>query len=311
MQLACRAEKLLLDAGPIRRFLEVGTALLDLKSYLGERALIVPHVRTELVSLGVGAWDQEGVAFGLVEMMRRSGAVVVTAAVLAAAAGAIAAPTPAGGAPGLSVRTTGAGTLLLASYRAARHERSFKLSVLNPLAGELVPGMRLSREVFYTVLQTAAASQTVEEVPFTNTSKGKTTHGFISTFEDQNRLCTWGGPAPPGVSTSTPSCQAWNLRSYNSQVFPFLSLQGARIVGTASRDGIEVTGVDGRLNVTTSSAGSTGTMNYGKVTVWIATASKLPVAITNPTTPQKLAPSVSLYTYSEWGKPLRFPRGTP
>jgi hypothetical protein len=48
MQLACRAEKLLLDAGPIRRFLEVGTALLDLKSYLGERALIVPHVRTEL-----------------------------------------------------------------------------------------------------------------------------------------------------------------------------------------------------------------------------------------------------------------------
>lgn len=48
MQLACRAEKLLLDAGPIRRFLEVGTALLDLKGYLGERALIVPQVRTEL-----------------------------------------------------------------------------------------------------------------------------------------------------------------------------------------------------------------------------------------------------------------------
>jgi hypothetical protein len=48
MQLACRAERLLLDAGPIRRFLEVATALLDLKSYLGDRALIVPQVRTEL-----------------------------------------------------------------------------------------------------------------------------------------------------------------------------------------------------------------------------------------------------------------------
>lgn len=48
MQLACRAEKLLLDAGPIRRFLDVGTTLLDLKAYLDERALIVPQVRTEL-----------------------------------------------------------------------------------------------------------------------------------------------------------------------------------------------------------------------------------------------------------------------
>jgi hypothetical protein len=48
MQLACRADSLLLDAGPIRRFLEVGTTLLALKSYLGERALIVPQVRTEL-----------------------------------------------------------------------------------------------------------------------------------------------------------------------------------------------------------------------------------------------------------------------
>jgi len=250
----------------------------------------------------------QGVAFGLVKMMRRSGAVLAAAAVLVAAAGAVAAPTPARGAPGLSVHTTGSGAILLASYRAARHERSFNLSVLNPLAGELVPGMRVGSEVFYTVLQTAAASQAVEQVPYTNGSKGKTTRGFIYTFEDQNRLCTWGGPAPPGVSTSTPSCSAWNLRSYNSQVFPFLSLQGARIVGTASRDGIEVTGVDGQLNVTTSSQGSTGTMNYGKVTVWIATASKLPVAITNPSNSRQ---SVSLYTYSEWGKPLRFPHGTP
>jgi predicted nucleic acid-binding protein len=48
MQLACRADKLLLDAGPVRRFLEVGTTLLTLKGYLGERALIVPQVRTEL-----------------------------------------------------------------------------------------------------------------------------------------------------------------------------------------------------------------------------------------------------------------------
>jgi predicted nucleic acid-binding protein len=48
MQLACRADKLLLDAGPVRRFLEVGTTLLALKGYLGERALIVPQVRTEL-----------------------------------------------------------------------------------------------------------------------------------------------------------------------------------------------------------------------------------------------------------------------
>jgi len=48
MQLACRADQLLLDAGPVRRFLEVGTTLLALKSYLGERALIVPQVRTEL-----------------------------------------------------------------------------------------------------------------------------------------------------------------------------------------------------------------------------------------------------------------------
>jgi hypothetical protein len=48
MQLACRADTLLLDAGPIRRFLEIGTTLLALKSYLGDRALIVPQVRTEL-----------------------------------------------------------------------------------------------------------------------------------------------------------------------------------------------------------------------------------------------------------------------
>lgn len=48
MHLACRAERLLLDAGPIRRFLEVGTTLLDLKNYLANRALIVPQVRTEL-----------------------------------------------------------------------------------------------------------------------------------------------------------------------------------------------------------------------------------------------------------------------
>lgn len=48
MQLACRADKLLLDAGPIRRFLEVGTTLLALKGYLGARALIVPQVRSEL-----------------------------------------------------------------------------------------------------------------------------------------------------------------------------------------------------------------------------------------------------------------------
>jgi hypothetical protein len=48
MLLACRADKLLLDAGPVRRFLEVGTTLLALKGYLGERALIVPQVRTEL-----------------------------------------------------------------------------------------------------------------------------------------------------------------------------------------------------------------------------------------------------------------------
>jgi len=48
MQLACRADQLLLDAGPVRRFLEVGTTLLALKSYLGERTLIVPQVRTEL-----------------------------------------------------------------------------------------------------------------------------------------------------------------------------------------------------------------------------------------------------------------------
>lgn len=48
MQLASRADKLLLDAGPVRRFLEVGTTLLALKSYLGDRALIVPQVRTEL-----------------------------------------------------------------------------------------------------------------------------------------------------------------------------------------------------------------------------------------------------------------------
>jgi hypothetical protein len=48
MQLACRADKLLLDAGPVRRFLEVGTTLLALKGYLGDRALIVPQVRTEL-----------------------------------------------------------------------------------------------------------------------------------------------------------------------------------------------------------------------------------------------------------------------
>jgi hypothetical protein len=48
MQLACRADNLLLDAGPVRRFLEVGTTLLALKGYLGDRALIVPQVRTEL-----------------------------------------------------------------------------------------------------------------------------------------------------------------------------------------------------------------------------------------------------------------------
>jgi hypothetical protein len=48
MNLACRSEKLLLDAGPIRRFLEVGTALLEFKTYLGDHALIVPHVRSEL-----------------------------------------------------------------------------------------------------------------------------------------------------------------------------------------------------------------------------------------------------------------------
>jgi hypothetical protein len=238
-------------------------------------------------------------------MPRRWGAVVATAVFLTAAAGAIAVPTPARGAPGLTARTTGAGALLLASYRAARQERSFKLSVLNPITGELVPGLRLGRNVSYTVLQTAAASQTVEQVPFTDTSKGKTTHGFIYTFEDQKRLCTWGGPAPAGFSSSTPSCQAWNLRSYSSQVFPFLSLKGARSVGTASRHGIEVSGVEGQLNVTTSSEGSSGTMNYGQVTVWIATGSKLPVAITQTNS------SVSLYSYSEWGKPLRFPPGTP
>jgi hypothetical protein len=238
-------------------------------------------------------------------MPRRWGAVVATAVFLTAAAGAIAVPTPARGARGLSAHTTGAGALLLASYHAARQERSFKLSVLNPIAGELVPGLRLGRNVSYTVLQTAAASQTVEQVPFTNISKGKTSHGSIYTFEDQKRLCTWGGPAPAGVSSSTPSCQAWNLRSYNSQVFPFLALKDARSVGTASRHSIEVSGVEGQLNVTTSSAGSSGTMNYGQVTVWIATASKLPVAITQTNS------SVSLYSYSEWGSPLRFPRGTP
>jgi hypothetical protein len=223
-------------------------------------------------------------------------AVLLWAAPVGVTVGAVAAPALAAGVFGWGARPTGVGAILLASYGAARHERSFKLSALYPLGGgDLVPGMQLGEDVFYTVLQTAAASQAVEQVPFTDTSKGKTSHGFLYTFEDHDRLCTWGGPVRSGFSSSTPSCQAWNLRSYNSQVFPFLSLQDARSVGRARRDGIAVTGVAGQLNVTTSSDGSTGTMNDGEVTLWVATASKLPVAITitSPSAPHQ---SVSLFT---------------
>ncbi len=189
-----------------------------------------------------------------------------------------------------------ASALLRASYRAARAQHSFELAY------------ELGFPALYWVIQTPTGSQAVERFTMTIAGRRSTTYSLMSA----RRLCIWSAPgqAPPGAPTpaSTPSCSAFDASSYAAEVFPFLSLRRPHLVGRSRVEGVAVTGVGGDLTVVTRTAGSTGSLSFGPVTAWIATRTRLPVAIGA----RHRGRTYIIMVYRDWNsRAVRFPPGTP
>lgn len=211
-------------------------------------------------------------------------AVAVLLAVGGATGTATATPSPRAGSPA---------SLLAASYRAARAQRSFELS--------WAPSM----PALYSVVQTGASSRAVERYEVTVNGK----HYPFFTLMTPRRLCMWyePGQVPPGASSHV-DCSPSNVGSYQAEVFPFLSLTRDRLVGPERLGGVAVIGVAGQLTIVTRSAGGTGKFGLGAVTFWIAARSRLPLAITVT----HAGHSFVVLRYLDWNSPtVRFPPGTP
>ena len=131
-----------------------------------------------------------------------------------------------------------ASAVLEAAYRAGRAERSFELAyeVSMPVLG---PGP--SKTVVY-VLQTKQSSRAVEQYQFSLKGKPVTTYVFFS----DDKTCTWFAPGhtPPGSpkSATVPSCSGFNSSGYNSEVFSFLALTHAHMVGLGDIAGTQSPG---------------------------------------------------------------------
>ncbi|MGA3220733.1 MAG: hypothetical protein ABSE77_16925 [Acidimicrobiales bacterium] len=195
--------------------------------------------------------------------------------------------------------------VLEAAYRAARAERSFELTyeVSLPVFGGSAP----SKPLFY-VLQTKQSSRAVEHYQFSLKGKLVTTYVFFST----EKTCTWFAPgqSPPGSpkSATVPSCSGFNSSGYNSEVFGFLALTRAHVVGPGDIAGTAVTGVAGNLVQSIVESGDHTTMSWGQVTFWAATKTSLPLAITASADGHKAV----IFQYSDWDSPaVAFPPGTP
>ncbi|HXR21677.1 MAG TPA: hypothetical protein VN786_03890, partial [Acidimicrobiales bacterium] len=167
--------------------------------------------------------------------------------------------------------------VLEAAYRAARAERSFELAyeVSMPVFGGPGP----SKTVVY-VLQTKRSSRAVEQYKFSLKGKPVTTYVFFS----DKKTCTWfePGQSPPGSpkSATVPSCSSFSSGGYNSEVFGFLALTRAHIVGPGDIARTRVAGVAGNLVQSIVKNGSNTSMSWGQVTFWAATKTSLPVEVT-------------------------------
>jgi len=228
--------------------------------------------------------------------------------------GSVASASGAGGRPELSGRVVrgafvpgpaSASAALEAAYRAARAEQSFELAyeVSLPVFGGAVP----SEPLFY-VRQTKQSSRAVEQYHFSLKDRLVTTYVFFSA----EKTCTWFAPgqSPPGSpkSATVPSCSGFNSNGYNSEVFSFLALTGAHIVGSGDIAGTPVTGVAGNLVQSIVENGSHTTMSWGQVTFWAATKTSLPVAVTASAGGHRAV----IFQYSDWDSPtVIFPPGTP
>lgn len=195
--------------------------------------------------------------------------------------------------------------VLEAAYRAARAERSFELvyEVSMPVFG----GPGLSKTVVY-VLQTKQSSRAVEQYQFSLKGKPVTTYVFFS----DDKTCTWFAPgqSPPGSpkSATVPSCSGFNSSGYNSEVFSFLALTRAHMVGSGDIAGTAVTGVAGNLVQSIVESGNHTTMSWGPVTFWAATKTSLPVAVTASADGHRAV----IFQYTDWDSPaVTFPPRTP
>ena len=195
--------------------------------------------------------------------------------------------------------------VLEAAYRAARAERSFELAyeVSMPVFGGPGP----SKTVVY-VLQTKQSSRAVEQYQFSLKGKPVTTYVFFS----DERTCTWFAPgqSPPGSpkSATVPSCSGFNSSGYNSEVFSFLALTRAHMVGAGDIAGTAVTGVAGNLVQSIVENGSHTSMSWGQVTFWAATKTSLPVAVTASADGH----TAVILRYLNWDSPaVTFPPETP
>lgn len=194
---------------------------------------------------------------------------------------------------------------LEAAYRTARAERSFELAyeVSLPVFGGPAP----SKPLFY-VLQTKQSSRAVEQYQFSLKGKLVTTYVFFSA----EKTCTWFalGQSPPGSpkSATVPSCSGFSSSDYNSEVFSFLALTRAHMVGSGDIAGTPVTGVAGNLVQSIVENGSHTTMGWGEVTFWAATKTSLPVAVTASADGHRAV----IFRYLDWDSPaVSFPPGTP
>ncbi len=225
---------------------------------------------------------------------------------VATASGAVGRPElPGWVVPGAVAPLSSPSAALGAAYRAARAESSFELAyeVSLPVFGGTVP----SKPRFY-VLQTKQSSRAVEQYQFSLKGRLVTTYIFFSA----DKTCTWFAPgqSPPGSpkSATVPSCSGFDSSSYNSEVFAFLALTGAHLVGSGDIGGTPVTGVAGNLVQSIVESGSHTTMSWGQVTFWAATNTSLPVAVTASADGHR----VVIFEYSDWDRPtVTFPPKTP